>query len=97
MLHLVSAPTLSLEVVERTARGDDIVLQHGSLWAAVKGHADNDKLLSLQGGACQIFVLQEMLAVDGIEMSRLLAGVNIIDYPGLVELSVKNPVIHTWC
>jgi sulfur relay protein TusB/DsrH len=97
MLHLLSLTVLSPEIVERIGARDDVVLQQGLVWAALKGHADNAKLLSLLAKQCQVCVLQEMLAVNGIENSAVLAGVKIIDYPGLVELTVKNSAIHTWC
>jgi len=97
MLHLVSQSPLQQEIVERMAAGDDVVLQQGTIWAALSGHADNTKLLQLIAEGCLIYVLREMLEANGIEASQILDGVNIIGYPGLVELTVKNPVIHTWC
>jgi len=97
MLHLLSLSALQSEIVERIASGDDVVLQQGTVWAARKGHADNSRLLQLLAQHSQVYVLLEMLAVNGIELSQLLPGVNVIDYPGLVELTVKNPVIQTWC
>lgn len=97
MLHLISIPVLQQEIVDRIAAGDDVVLQQGAVWAAFNGHADNLKLLHLFSRQASVYVLQEMLTVNGIEPSQLIIGVNVIDYAGLVELSVKNPVIHTWC
>ncbi len=97
MLHLVSLSPLRQEIVERIAAGDDVVLQQGTVWAALRGHADNAKLLQLLAQSTQVYVLKEILEVNGIVSSQVLAGVNIIDYPGLVGLTVKNPVIHTWC
>ncbi|MDD1622679.1 MAG: sulfurtransferase TusB [Methylococcaceae bacterium] len=97
MLHLVSQAPLRQEIVERIVGGDDVVLQRGTVWAALSGHADNAKLLQLLAKSSRIYVLREMLEVNGIESSRVLEGVNIIDYSGLVDLTVKNPLIHTWC
>lgn len=96
MLHLLSTGALQSEMVERIAPGDDVVLQQGVVWAALIGHADNAKLQQLMLKNCRIFVLQEMLTLNGIEISRLLPVIVIIDYPGLVELTVKNPVIQSW-
>lgn len=97
MLHLLSQAPLRQEIVERIVAGDDVVLQQSTVWAAISGHADNAKLIQLLAQSSQIYVLREMLEVNGIESSRVLEGVNVIDYPGLVDLTVKNPVIHTWC
>jgi tRNA 2-thiouridine synthesizing protein B len=97
MLHLISQAPLRQEIVERIAAGDDVVLQQGTVWAALNGHADNSKLLHLIAEGCQVYVLSEILEVNGIEIPQVLTGINVIDYPGLVELTVKNPAIHTWC
>jgi hypothetical protein len=35
--------------------------------------------------------------MNGIADSQLLLGVDAIDYTQLVELTVKNTVIHNWC
>lgn len=96
MLHLVSQASLQQEIVERIDIGDDVVLQQGAVWAVLTGHVDNAKLLRLLALPCQVYVLREMLTVYGIEVSQVLTGIRITDYPGLVDLTVKNPVIHTW-
>jgi len=97
MLHLVALTGLPQEVVERIAAGDDVLLQQAAIWTALNGHVDNAKLLQLIARQCRIYVLQEMLTVNGIQPLQLLGGVNVTDYPGFVELTVNNPVIHTWC
>lgn len=97
MLHLVSLSPLPQEVIERMAFEDDVVLQQGTIWSALSGHAENTKVSQLTVKGCRVYVLRELLEVNGIEASQVFSGVNIIDYPGLVELTVKNPVIHTWC
>ncbi len=97
MLHLLSQPPLQQALIERIADGDDVVLQQAMVWSAFTGHADNSKLLQLLARQCRVFVMQEMLTVNGIENSQILAGVDIIDYAFLVDLTVKNPVVHSWC
>ena len=97
MLHLISENTLTRPVVERIAAGDDVVLQAGSVWAAFAGHADNPKIDQLLAKPCRVFAMQDMLQAFGIVPERMLAGITAIGYPELVELTVENPVIHTWC
>lgn len=97
MLHLFAQPVLDSASVERIAAGDDVLLQHGSLWAAFQGHAANSKVRALLAKPSRIYVLQAMLEVNGIAAEQLLEGVVCIDYAGLVALTEKNPVIHTWC
>lgn len=97
MLHLVAEASLSPALLERMAKGDDVVLQAGAVWAAFSGHKDNAKLSTLLGMGCHIYALNDVLAMNGIQHRQLLAGVVPIDYAQFVELTVKNPVIHTWC
>lgn len=97
MLHIITEALLSQAVVERIASDDDAILLSGAVWAAFSGHQDNSKLHTLLERACRIYVLQDSLAMNGIENHQLLSGVEAIDYAGFVELTVKNPVSHTWC
>jgi sulfur relay protein TusB/DsrH len=97
MLHLLAMPVLPAEMLERIVSGDDVLLQRGLSWLARQGHADNGKVLELLAKPCQVYVLRDTLLACGIEPEQVLPGVSIIDYPGLVALSVKNPVSHTWC
>lgn len=97
MLHLLSLLPLQAAVIERIGGGDDVVLMDGAVCAALAGHQDNVLLQQLLAEACRVFALREMLQVHGIEPSRLLPGVEPVDYAGLVGLTVKNPVIHSWC
>lgn len=97
MLHLIAESTLSQALVERIAGGDDVVLQAGTVWAAFTGHRDNAKLSGLLAKGCHVYALNDVLAMNGILDQQLLTGVVPIDYAQFVGLTVKNPVIHTWC
>lgn len=97
MLHLLSLATLSQALVDRIGDGDDLILQQGCIWCARKGHVDNHLLYTLMAKTCRIYVLKDMLTVYGIDASELLTGIALIDYSDFVNLSVKNPVIQTWC
>ncbi|OAI04304.1 hypothetical protein A1353_13665 [Methylomonas methanica] len=97
MLHLLSQLPLQAAVIERIGSGDDVVLMDGAVCAARAGHSANDLLRQLLSQSCRIYALQEMLLVHGVEPLLLLSGVESVDYAGLVELTVQNPVIHSWC
>ncbi|MCQ8116351.1 sulfurtransferase complex subunit TusB [Methylomonas rosea] len=97
MLHLLSQLPLQAAVIERIGNGDDVVLMDGAVCAALAGHSGNALLRQLLSQSCRVYALQEMLLVHGIDQQRVLAGVESVDYAGLVELTVKNPVIHSWC
>jgi tRNA 2-thiouridine synthesizing protein B len=97
MLHLVADLPLANLIVGRMAVGDDVVLQGGWIWAAFAGHQDNLIVQQLLSRGCNVYALKDQLSMNGIADSQLLLGVDAIDYTQLVELSVKNTVIHNWC
>ena len=97
MLHLFADGALSNVMLERLAAGDDVVLQGGLVWFAFAGHQDNSILQQLLSRDCSIFALKDQLSMHGIADHQLLPGVEAIDYAQLVELTVKNTVIQTWC
>ena len=96
MLHLIYLSNLGEEIIQRIGSGDDVVLQAGLVWTARQKHTDHHQLLQLLAKQCQVFILQEMLIANGIEVREILAGIKVIDYPELVRLTEKNPVIMTW-
>lgn len=97
MLHLLSQMPLQAALIERIGSGDEVVLMDGAVCAALTGHNGNALLRQLLSQSCRVYALQEMLLVHGVEQQRLLADVEPVDYAGLVELTVRNPVIHSWC
>jgi tRNA 2-thiouridine synthesizing protein B len=97
MLHLVADLSLANLIVGRTAVGDDVVLQGGWIWAAFTGHQDNLIVQQLLSRGCNVYALNDQLSMNGIADHQLLSGVDAIDYTQLVELTVKNTVIHNWC
>ena len=44
----------------------------------------------------RLYVLSDDLAARGITIDQLVKGLEVIDYAGLVELTVSNPVIQSW-
>lgn len=52
--------------------------------------------LTQQLGDNRLCVLSDDIAVRGIAPTELVKGVEVIDYTGLVELTVNNPVIQSW-
>lgn len=97
MLHCISQNSLTPSVVERIAAGDDVVLMSESLWAAFAGHQGNGLLQTLLQKPCRVFAMHDLLQAFGIEPSRLLPGIESIDYDALVSLTEHHPQIVTWC
>ena len=96
MLHILALPRLDSATVERIAAGDDVLLQRGTIWALLPGHQDHPQLTRLKAKNCQLYVLADWLAVNGLLAKVPAQPVQVIDYPGWVELTVSNEIIQTW-
>lgn len=95
MLHLISQSPIETAVLERIDTGDSVVfmenavlriLQNGNLAESLAGLLARNRL----------YVLSDELSVRGIRPDELVVGIEAIDYAGLVELTVKHPLIQTW-
>jgi tRNA 2-thiouridine synthesizing protein B len=95
MLHLIFQAPVDVAVLERMADGDAAVFLEsgvfGVLQKGLKAGALIDKLSSNR-----FYVLSEDMAIRGILESELVAGLELINYDGLVSLTVKNPLITSW-
>ncbi|NJA05694.1 sulfurtransferase TusB [Methylococcaceae bacterium WWC4] len=96
MLHIVASSPVRPEWLERIGSGDDVVLLDAAALSARAGHRDNPLLQSVLDRECGVFVLREYAEACGLAPDAAMAGVAWTDYAGLVDLTVKNPVAHTW-
>ena len=96
MLHLVFQSPIDPATLDRMAFGDVAVF----LESAVLGLMQNSKfadMLSNNLNTNRLCVLSEDMVIRGILQSELVPGLEVIDYPGLVNLTVENPLITSWC
>lgn len=95
MLHLVFQSPLEAVVLERIEPGDVVVFLENAVLRVLQHSAINSKLTRklAQNRFC---VLSDDIAVRGMTSYELIAGLEVIDYAELVELTVNNPVIQSW-
>jgi tRNA 2-thiouridine synthesizing protein B len=96
MLHLVFQSTPDLSIFDRMASGDVTVF----LESGVLGTIQNSRLsetLKAKLGDIRFCVLSEDMTIRGILETELTTGFEVIDYAGLVQLTVENPLIQSWC
>jgi sulfur relay protein TusB/DsrH len=95
MLHLILQSPIEAAILERIDTGDSVVflenavlriLQNGNLGETLAGLLTRNHL----------YVLSDELTVRGIRADELVTGIEVIDYAGLVELTVRHPLIQTW-
>jgi tRNA 2-thiouridine synthesizing protein B len=95
MLHLIFQSPLDAAILERIDPGDDVVFLENAVLRLLQKGCSNEALTRLlkQNRLC---ALGEDIAARGIKAEELIAGIDVIDYTGLVDLTVKNPVIQSW-
>jgi sulfur relay protein TusB/DsrH len=96
MLHLIFQSPIDPVILDRMASGDVAVF----LESAVLGLLQNSVLadtLTQKLNTNRLCVLSEDMAIRGVLVAELVKGLEIIDYPGLVDLAVENPLIQSWC
>jgi len=95
VLHLIFQSPIETAVLKRIAPGDAAVFLENSVLRILQDSDISDTLTqSLNNN--RLYVLSDDLAARGITLDQLVKGVEAIDYPGLVELAVNNPVIQSW-
>jgi tRNA 2-thiouridine synthesizing protein B len=95
MLHLIAQSPIDMAIFQRLGAGDDVLfLDKAVLNLLQKGYLST--VLTTLLAQHQLYVLSDDLELRGISPSELLMGLNIIDYSGFVDLTVKNPLIQTW-
>lgn len=95
MLHLIFQFSTDTPILERIDTGDDVVfLDNAALRILQNGNFAN-RLTSLLSNN-RFYVLADDLAVRGISAEELIKGIEIIDYPRLVILTVEHRLIQTW-
>jgi tRNA 2-thiouridine synthesizing protein B len=95
MLHLIFQSPIDNAVLERMAVGDVVVFLESAV-LCVLGNAQYAGMLADKLNNNRLCVLSEDMLTRGILESELVAGLEIIDYPELVKLTVENPLITSW-
>ncbi len=98
MLHLISQSPIDTAVLERIDSGDVVVFLENAVLRALQnsGISGISGTLTQKISSNRFYVLSEDIAVRGIAPDELIKGFEVIDYAGLVELTVNNPVVQSW-
>jgi tRNA 2-thiouridine synthesizing protein B len=95
MLHLIFQSPIDMAILERIDSGDDVVFLENSVLRILKEGSLGD-ILSQLLKRNRLCVLADDIEIRGIVTDELVNGIEVIDYSGLVGLTVKNPVIQSW-
>lgn len=95
MLHLVSLLNVNSTLLAGVSAGDAMVLLDDAVYNCLRGSRAAELLAGIVSSS-RCYVLAEHLEPRGIVASEVLAGIEIIDYPALVHLTVAHTTIYTW-
>jgi tRNA 2-thiouridine synthesizing protein B len=95
VLHLVFQSPIETAILERIDSGDVVVFLENAVLRVLQDSVISDTL-TRQLGRNRFCVLSDDIAIRGIAPNELVRGIEVIDYAGLVELTVKSPIIQSW-
>jgi len=86
----------SLETCLRLAgKGNAVLLLEDGVYGAMKGSRASgmvEKALS----DVSIYVLGADMKARGVDESKIIDGIKVIDYKGFVDLTVENDKVNAW-
>lgn len=95
MLHLISQSPIETAVLERIDTGDSVVFLENALLRILQNGDLSGNLVALLARN-RLYVLSDDISIRGITADELVKGIEVIDYDGLVELTVRHCLIQTW-
>jgi tRNA 2-thiouridine synthesizing protein B len=96
MLHLIFQSPIAHSVLQRIESGDDVVFFENAVFRLIKGTILSSELQQMLNNNVHLWVLSAELDTRGIQINKLIQGVEVIDFVGVVKLTEKNKVIRTW-
>ncbi|MGR9114476.1 MAG: sulfurtransferase complex subunit TusB [Gammaproteobacteria bacterium] len=95
MLHLIFKSPSDKAVLERVGPGDAVVFIGNSVVLALRQGLLAQWLVE-NIDSRPMYVLSDDLGMRGIASDTLVEGIDVIDYSGLVELTLEHKVIQSW-
>ncbi len=99
MLHIVNKSpfekTTFGSCLNHAKAGDSILMIEDAAVGAIKGSSFSDQLSSALVDK-KVYVLGGDLAARGIDQSRMIDGIELVDYAGFVDLTVNNETTQSW-
>lgn len=95
MLHIVNHSPIERSLWERVAPDDAVLLIENGVYGVKLGSlAANDVIRATEN--IRLFVLKADLEARGIQPDEVIAGVEVVDDSGFVDLTVEHSVIQSW-
>lgn len=99
MLHTINkSPTENFSLascMNYAHAGSDILLYEDGVYGALNG-SHLEPVIRKAMDRFQFWVLEPDIECRGLEKSRIISGIQFVDYKGFVELAIKNNSVQAW-
>lgn len=95
MLHLIFQSPIETAILERIDPDDVVVFLENAVLRVLQ-NSNINAVLKRQLSSNRLCVLADDIVIRGIAKDELIEEIEVIDYAGLVELTVNNVVIQSW-
>jgi tRNA 2-thiouridine synthesizing protein B len=99
MLHTVNKSPFEKNSLETCLRliseSSSVLLIEDGVYGALKNTSVSDTVINAQKTS-KFYVLGPDLKARGLDKSSLISNIEIIDYKGFVDLTIKNKKIQNW-
>lgn len=99
ILHTVNKSPFERNALEsclaHAQTGSAVLMMEDGVYGAIKG-TRIESSVSQAAQNVKLYVLGPDLAARGISEDKLIAGVNVVDYGGFVDLTVENSTVQSW-
>lgn len=86
----------SLETCLRlVSKGSAVLLFEDGVYGAMQGTSRSDLVKQAMSDVA-IYALGPDLKARGIDESKLIDGIKVVDYKGFVDLAVENDKVNAW-
>lgn len=98
-LHTVNKSPFDRNAMENclnlATKGSAVLLYEDGVYGAMKG-TNKSVLVEKALSDVSVYVLDADLKARGIDVSKLIDGIKVVDYKGFVDLTVENDKVNAW-
>jgi len=99
MLHIVNKSPFEKvtfkSCLDHAKAGDSILMIEDAAVGSIKDSSFSENLENALKDK-KVYVLGGDLSARGIEQSRIIDGIEVVDYSGFVDLTVENETTQSW-
>ncbi len=99
MLHIVNKSPFErnalVSCLAHALEGDSVLMIEDAVVGAIDGSAFAEQLKAAMADK-SVYVLGADLAARGMQESRVIEGIQVVDYAGFVNLTVDNDKTQSW-